>query len=216
MSLVNEGVYHVFTKSIAGFRIFNNLRDYMRIEGLILYYQNSINIRFSYRDRFTRQKSSLVGGIESTNPEEKIVNIIAYCIMPTHLHFILKQLKEHGISAFMGKILNSYSKYFNTKYKRKGPLWEGRFKRVLVESDEQLLHLTRYVHLNPVTAGFINNPEDWSASSYREYVFRKFQKEKICQYQDLLAIKPTRYRQFVEGRISYQRQLAKIKDFLFD
>ena len=70
----------------------------------------------------------------------------------------------------MRRLLNSYTRYFNEKIKRKGPLWEGRFKKVLVNSDEQLLHLTRYVHLNPVSAGIVEKPEDWPCSSYREYI----------------------------------------------
>ncbi len=78
--------------------------------------------------------------------------------MPTHIHLILKQLKEDGISAYMSKILNSYTCYFNRRTKRKGPLWESRFKRVEVTSDEQLLHLTRYIHLNPVTAHIVEEP----------------------------------------------------------
>jgi putative transposase len=79
--------------------------------------------------------------------------------MPTHIHLVLRQLKDGGISKFMSNILNSYSRYFNIKHNRKGPLWEGRFRKVLVGSDEQLLHLTRYVHLNPVTACLVDKPK---------------------------------------------------------
>ena len=61
------------------------------------------------------------------------VEIIAYCIMPTHFHLVVKQLKEDGISFFIQQILNSYSRYFNIKTKRKGPLWEGRFQNVIIE-----------------------------------------------------------------------------------
>jgi putative transposase len=134
--------------------------------------------------------------------------------MPTHLHLILKQLKHNGISIFMNNILNSYTRYFNTKHKRKGPLWEARFKNILIEKDEYLLHLTRYIHLNPVTASLINKPEDWLASSYREYIEKNA--EKICQYDDVLKTEPISYKQFVDDRISYQRELAKIKQYLFD
>ncbi|MCM8795996.1 MAG: transposase [Candidatus Omnitrophica bacterium] len=150
------------------------------------------------------------------NINDKRVEIIAYCIMPTHLHLILKQLKNNGISVFMGNILNSYSRYFNLKHKRKGPLWEGRFKNILVKNDEQLLHLTRYIHLNPVTASLVSNPEDWNASSYREYLQQVQAVEKICKYDDILEIDPVSYKKFVEDRISYQRDLAKIKNLIFE
>ena len=152
----------------------------------------------------------------SPSPDEKLVEIIAFCIMPTHLHFILKQLKENGISTFMSNILNSYTRYFNTKYNRKGPLWEGRFKNALVKTDEQLLHLTRYIHLNPVTVYLVNKPEEWPASSFQEYMLKVNDNDKICKYDDLLKIEPPTYRKFVVNRASYQRDLAKIKELLFE
>jgi putative transposase len=148
--------------------------------------------------------------------KERLVQIIAYCIMPTHLHLILKQLKENGISTFIGNVLNSYSRYFNTKYRRKGPLWEGKFKNVLVKTDEQLLHLTRYIHLNPSTAFLVDRPEEWLASSYQEYLLKVNNIERICKFEDVLEIEPSSYRKFIEDRISYQRELAVIKEMLLE
>jgi putative transposase len=150
------------------------------------------------------------------SPDEKLVELIAFCLMPTHLHFIVKQLKQNGISTFMSTILNSYTRYFNTKYKRKGPLWEGRFKNAVVQTDEQLLHLTRYIHLNPVTAYLVDKPEEWPASSYKEYMLMVDDSEKICTYDGLLQIEPDTYRKFVINRASYQRDLAHIKELLID
>ena len=146
--------------------------------------------------------------------KRKLIEIIAYCIMPTHIHLILKQSKKYGISKFMNNILDSYTRYFNTKHKRKGPLWETRFKNILVETDEYLLHLTRYIHLNPVTANLVDKPEDWLVSSYNEYLLRVG--NKVCEYNDVLNINPVSYKKFVDDRISYQKELAKIKHLLFD
>ena len=145
---------------------------------------------------------------------KRLVQIICYCIMPTHIHLVLKQMKDKGISVFMNNVFNSYSRYFNIKHNRKGPLWESSFKKVLVESDSQLLHLTRYIHLNPATAYIVNNPEDWKWSSYREYIFGN--REGICEYDNILDIKPEEYKKFTEDRIFYQRELAKIKALLLD
>jgi putative transposase len=116
----------------------------------------------------------------------------------------------------MSTILNSYTRYFNTKHKRKGPLWESRFKSVLVETDEQLLHLTRYIHLNPVTAFLVDKPEEWKASSYNEYLLKVSGSDRTCNYDGILDIEPSSYRKFVEDRISYQRELAKIKELLIE
>jgi putative transposase len=136
--------------------------------------------------------------------------------MPTHLHLVLKQLRAHGISQYIGRLLNSYSRYFNKRYERKGPLWESRFQSLLVESDEQLLHLTRYLHLNPVTAGLVESPETWEYSSYREYLGLVSKEEGACNYSGLLEIGPLAYQRFVCNRIDYQRKLARIKNLLIE
>jgi len=116
----------------------------------------------------------------------------------------------------MNDILNSYTRYFNVKTRRKGPLWESRFKSVLVDTDEQLIHLTRYIHLNPVTAYLINKPQEWKFSSYGEYLGKVGKEDIVCRYEDLLSIQPDSYKEFVDDRISYQRSLATIKYLMLD
>lgn len=148
--------------------------------------------------------------------QDNLVEIIAYCFMPTHIHLILRQLKKDGISIFMGKVLNSYTRYFNLKNKRKGPLWESKFKNVEVGTDEQLLHLTRYIHLNPVTANLVEDPHEWSFSSYKEYLGEKQLKESICNYSRLLDVIPEDYKEFVSSRKEYQRDLAGLKELYLE
>lgn len=212
-SLVIGEVYHVFNKSIAGFRIFNNDSEFARMTKTICYYQRERPyIKFSKFVNSTKAKE----GFLPVSDEEKLVEIIAYCIMPSHIHLLLKQLKDNGITAFMSNILNSYTRYFNIKHNRKGPLWEGRFKNVLVKTDEQLLHLTRYIHLNPVTAYLVNTPDKWIASSYKEYLLEVKDNSRICKYEDLLEIEPKSYKKFVLDLVSYQRELAKIKKLLLE
>lgn len=215
--LVVGQVYHIFTKSIAGFKIFNNESEFSRMRSTVHYYQREKPpVRFSKFIESARAENNHPDETIPLSDKEKLVEIIAYCLMPTHLHLILKQLKENGISTFMSNILNSYTRYFNTKIDRKGPLWEGRFKNVLVETDEQLLHLTRYIHLNPVTAYLVNKPEEWPASSYREYISKINDNDRICKYNDILEIEPISYRKFVEDRASYQREMATIKELLLE
>lgn len=205
-ALVIEGVYHIFTKSIAGFEIFNNDSEYSRMMEAMRYYQmKNTEVKFS---QYIKLRNKADGNLLDKN---KLIEIIAYCLMPTHLHLILKQIREGGISIFMSNILNSYTRYFNIKHNRKGPLWESRFKSVLVETDEQLLHLTRYIHLNPVTSYLVNSPEEWPASSYLEYLLKVKDSDRICNYHDMLDIRPHSYRKFVAGGASYQQELAKIR-----
>jgi putative transposase len=151
--LVNGKVYHILNKSIAGFEIFKDGMHCSRIIKVIRYYQKEKPlVRFSDFIKTDKTKQNKYPAKVFSPSRESLVEIIAYCIMPTHFHLILKQLKDRGISIFMNNIQNSYTRYFNIRHKRKGPLWQGRFKNVLVDNDEYLLHLTRYIHLNPVTA----------------------------------------------------------------
>lgn len=141
----------------------------------------------------------------------QLVQIMAYCLMPTHVHVMVRQLQDGGVANFLRKSLNGYARYFNTKYKRKGTLWMSRFKNVLVESDEQCLHLTRYIHLNPVTAGLISHADDWPYSSFAEYVRRKKVAYPLTVFSDFLNMTGRQYRRFVEDQADYQRKLAVIK-----
>jgi putative transposase len=213
------GIYHVFTKSIAGYTVFNRAEDFLRVKNAFCYYRitdpprklsHSLRLNDVDPENFRQEILRL------SSQQKRIVQIIAYCIMPTHLHLILKQNEENGIVVFMGNVLNSYSRYFNTLHDRKGPLWEGRFKNVPVENDEQLLHLTRYIHLNPVTAFLTQKPEQWAASSYLEYTRGMGEEERLSEFDDILDIHPDSYKEFVEKQIEDQRELAKIKELMLD
>lgn len=208
-------IYHVTTKSIAEYVIFNNGTEYLRMKELMQYYQiENPSVRYSYFVAWKKDKDKVAN--KKGRCKEKLVRIIAYCLMPTHIHLVLQQWRENGISIYMNKILNSYTHYFNTKHRRKGPLWTGRFKRILVRTDEQLIHLTRYVHLNPVTAHLVDGPEDWPFSSYQEYIAEEPIKDTLCEFKHILEIEPHNYKKFVDDQISYQRELAAIKNLILE
>lgn len=216
--LVNGEIYHIFNRSIADYIVFNNDQEFGRMLELIKYYQIDNDIKLSaFLDLMSVQKNGFNSFFDTISKDkDKMVQIIAYCLMPTHVHLILKQLKENGISDYMRKILDGYTRYFNTIHKRKGPLWESKFKNILVENDEQLNHLVRYTHLNPTSAQLVNKPEDWLYSSYREYLGEVNNSQAICQFDDVFDVKPSLYRRFVNDQISYQRELGKIKKLIMD
>lgn len=215
--LVNGEVYHILNRSIAEYKVFNDGEDYLRMQQMLRYYQKKPDRSFSHFINLDGVARFGFNNFLNTVSKDKkeIIQIIAYCLMPTHIHLILKQLEEDGISKYFGDILNSYSRFFNTKHKRKGPLWEAKFKNILVNSDEQLLHLTRYIHLNPATAHLVEKAENWQFSSCNEYLKLK-SNMVICDYDDLLEIKPVVYKKFVNDRLAYQRELAKIKALILE
>ncbi len=213
-TLISGKVYHVFTRSIAKFKVFRAPGEYEQfIERMKFYVFNGPDKSFAY---FSKRKSKDVIMQGRLEDGQKLVEIIAYCIMPTHIHLVLKQVCDNGISIFMGHVLNSYSKYFNVKTGRKGPLWEGRFKNVEIETEEQLLHLTRYLHLNPTTSSLTKRPEDWAYSSYLEFLGRDIGKTKICEFSKILNINSNNYKKFVDSQIDYQKKLKQIEDILLE
>ncbi len=216
--LISEKTYHVFNRSIAGYVIFNNEQEYERMLQAIRYYQASAHedslSYFIKMRRFDSIHHENKGNVNRS--AEKLVDLVAFCLMPTHVHFVVKQIKKDGISIFLSNIQNSYARFFNLKHQRKGPLWEGRFKSVLVEDDDQLLHLTRYVHLNPTTANLVSRPEDWRASSYLQYLQRHVSDLPECHYRDVLDMDAGDYKKFVDDRISYQKEIARYKHLFFD
>ena len=218
MPLAKGEVYHVYTRSIANYQIFNNESEFERMRRLIKYYKINTDVRLSsFLDLIWVQKEGFNNAFMALSKDkENNVQIIAYCLMPTHIHLVLKQLVEDGISDYMGNILNGFTRFFNTTRKRKGPLWESRFKSALVKNNVQLKHLVRYIHLNPTTAYLVTRPEDWLYSSYREYLGKINASQGICQFNDILDIKPLLYRKFVNDQIAYQRELAKIKELILE
>lgn len=101
--------------------------------------------------------------------EDEVLDVIAYCLMPNHYHFLV-QLRKDNLSFKMQGFTLSYTKAMNRRYELCGSLFQGRFQAILVGQTDYLLTLTRYIHLNPVKAGFVDRPEEWEFSSYPEYI----------------------------------------------
>ena len=96
--------------------------------------------------------------------------MIAYCLMPNHYHFLVRQDGDQSAGQLPQRVFNSYSKAYNKRFDHSGTLFEGPYKVKLVESDSHLLHLCRYIHNNPVKDGLVGEPSDWPYSNYLEWV----------------------------------------------
>lgn len=209
--LVNGEFYHVYNRGNEKRDIFTQTRDYTRFLKTVFYYLFT-GPRPSF-SKFSKLQVTLLKPLS----EEKLVEIICYCLMPNHFHFLIRQLKENGISKFMGQISNSYTKYFNTKYQRVGPLLQGAFKAVRIESEEQLIHVSRYIHLNPVVSGLVDNLEDYQWSSYLEYIKPI---STFCSINEILGFfdsnEKEKYKEFVEAQIDYGKRLEMVKHQFID
>lgn len=152
-----------------------------------------------------------------------VVDIVAYCLMPTHYHLLVgvKQTSQVSnvpasrmVSNAMMRLAVSYTKALNQRYARVGTVFQGPFQSKHVEKDEYLVHLSRYVHLNPVVDGLVNQAEDWEFSSYRDYV--GIRGGTLSRPDIVLSQFPSRlaYREFTESHIHSERGVAPT--LLFD
>ncbi len=212
--LVNNNFYHILNRGVGAIPIFNSKRDYQKLLDVISYYQNcNPPARYSQFISLPLElKSQMEKSLEKEN--DHLVKIICYCFMPNHFHLLLQQLKENGIFDFIRKGCNSYSHYFNLKYQRKGALFEDRFKAVMINTDEQLLHVSRYIHINPHSSHLIKNFEylkQYPYSSLPEYL--NLANTNICKKEIILdrfkSLKD--YEVFLKDQLEYQRTLENIK-----
>lgn len=205
---VNGQYYHVYNRGVEKRSIFEKSWDYSRLVKTMKYYQLA-------GPKPKLSKFSL-NSIFKPDSSKKIVEITCYCFMPNHFHFLLRQLQDGGMTEFVGKLSNSYTKYYNVKYNRVGPLLQGEFKAVLIESEAQLIHVSRYIHLNPISSFLIKNLDDYRWSSYKEYIGDDT--EDICNKETILGIfkSSKSYRQFVLDQVDYAQKLEIIKHQLLD
>lgn len=204
---VNGQYYHIYNRGSEKRSIFESRRDYQRFLKTLKYYQID-----GPKSRFSHFPSLIVPKLDYS---KKMIEIIAYCLMPNHFHLLIKQIREKGITEFMSKFINSYTKYYNTKYNRVGALLQGMFKAVLMENNEQLLHVSRYIHLNPISSFLVKELNQYEWSSYSEYVMGT---EGICYKNEVLSHckSPQEYQQFVLDQVAYARELESIKHQLID
>lgn len=164
--LVKGQYYHIYNRGALKQTIFREDYDYLRWKNLLEWY---LHFDYTYsmflkRKRIAERKGQPPGLIREQiarlhKIKEKLVEVNSWTALPNHFHLTLKQLCENGISKYLQKISNAYSHYFNRKYKSSGSVFQGRFKSVLIETDEQLIHVCRYVHINPPTAGIITKDD---------------------------------------------------------
>jgi len=137
-----SGYYHVYNRGNRKKEIFHDKGDYVYFLKKLKQYRAENNIR-----------------------------IVAYCLMPNHFHFLLQQKSNTSISAFMMALGRDYAEFYNHKYKAEGRLFQGPFKAQEVLSEQYLIHLTRYIHLNPLDIDEkVSGLGEYPWSSYPEYV----------------------------------------------
>lgn len=171
---VENGFYHIYNRGVNKQEIFENPQDY---SVFLKYLKEALSPIAELRKENLETFEVEVGGVTFTKPRRMPKNfngeidLIAYALMPNHFHLIIKQNKRESMASFMESIATRYSMYFNKSHEdRVGPLFQGVYKAVLIENESYLLHLSRYIHLNP-KENFESLADAYS--SYADYIGKK-------------------------------------------
>jgi len=160
IQLANNEIYHICLRAVGDDVIFKDDNDYFR--GIFSIYElnNSklVKIWRRRRDRIQEKKNAklyplgegTIGDGMIDGKRDCLVEVLDFCFMPNHIHLLVRQLKDGGISLFMQKVGGGYAQYFNNKYKRKGHLF-NQFKAIHVGSNKQLKNVVTYIHCNPIS-----------------------------------------------------------------
>jgi len=136
--------------------------------------------------------------------------LYGYCLMSNHFHLLL-ETKSANISKIMHYLKGSYTTYYNIRHQRYGHLFQGRFKSIVVDKDSYLLELSRYIHLNPVRAGIVKDPQEYPWSSYYGYLGKKNAYIDTDQVKQYIGMGRGEYRRFVlEGMRRPKDPLSKV------
>ena len=152
------------------------------------------------------------------------INIVAYCIMDNHAHFIINTKNMKEISKFMHDVNTIYSKFYNEKFERVGYVFRDRFKSQNIDSYNYLITCIKYIHMNPVNANIVKDESHYKFSSYNEYFCEKDIKKKkiISNYlkkEDIEILKSIQYKEIEVmdiDRSNEENLETAIKEFLND
>ena len=183
--LVAGEYYHVYNRGNNRQRIFFGRENY-------LFFLKRI------RERLLGELEAAGEPASEAQTVRHACTIIAYCLMPSHYHLLVRP-EDDRFSRHMQRLSISYTKAINKRHGRVGALFQGHFRALHVDRTEYLVHLSRYIHLNPVEAGLVKQPEAWEFSSYREYVDLR---QGILPRPDVVLSQfpsPNAYRRFVEA-----------------
>lgn len=187
-----EQFYHVYNRGVEKRNIFVDDQDYAVFIGLIKKYLTGENHNKNNRHKFPQLADK--------------VELISYCLMPNHFHLLLYQKSEDGVTLLMRRLATGYVMYFNNKFKRVGGLFQGTYKASLINKDDYLHHISRYIHLNP------EDYMSWPYSSWPYYAGRKKSAWiNTAPVLDLFDGNFAAYDQFVREYNTTRKELSLLK-----
>lgn len=200
---IDEAYYHLYNRGVAKQPIFLDEQDYKT-------FLSYLKLYLSKKD----EAQKVAPTRQLKNFFEEFI-LLAYCLMPNHFHMLVWQKNQKTMVNFMRSVGTKYSRYFNKKYQRVGPVFQSRYKAVLITNENQFIYLSKYIHRNPMPTR--TDLVEYKYSSYKNYLGLINQtwidKTKILSYFSKPDPNKT-YKRFVED--IDERDLLLIKDVMLD
>jgi putative transposase len=190
---VDNDIVHITLKATENNKLFLDNDDYFR--GIFTIYElnnlRPVTIQERRRVRKVFKSKSKASRVQDSiifkDERDRLVDILCFCFMPNHIHLLLKQIKEGGITKFISKTGVGYGGYFNRKHKTQGHVFQGRFNAVPITTDDQLKIVIAYICTNPLSLKYPEWKKIKIGSSEEAHKFLK--EYKWSGYPDLIGIK---------------------------
>lgn len=222
---LEKGFYHIYNRGVEGREIFRDQHDYQVFLNCFKLYllpkeevlKEIDCLEISLEEKINRQ--FLISRLRNFSGR---IDLLAFVLMPNHFHLLLRQHGKLEIQSFMRCLLTKYVAYFNKKYQRVGPLFQSRYKAVLIEKEEYFLHVSRYIHLNPLSIlpkGKTLADYPWSSYPYylKNYQAKWLNKSLILSYfKQVKGYGFSSYQGFVEGYEDTEKEKEIYQKILMD
>ncbi|KKQ35700.1 MAG: hypothetical protein US50_C0007G0008 [Candidatus Nomurabacteria bacterium GW2011_GWB1_37_5] len=202
--LLNENFYHIYNRGTDKRTIFQDKEDINRFIESVIEFNTIEPTGGLFLLSYVEKK-------KAKNPEDNLVEIVAYCLNPNHFHLILYQKKDGGISEFMKRLGGGYTNYFNDKNKRNGVLFQGKFKSAHINSDNDLINLSVYVNLNYKVHKIDqlgNRTPKLYKSSWDEYCSDSINNVDIC-WKDMILDKLNNKNEYKDFALEYIKKIVE-------
>ena len=225
--LVNGEIYHIVVRAVEDSKLFRDEKDYLRKIHNLFEFNDSNPTKWQYRQYYENGSRDII----KREKRNLLSEILTFCLMPNHIHLLVRQLVDGGISKFMRKIGAGYGIYYNNKYKRSGHIFQGKYRAVHVKSDQQLQTVFVYIHTNPVSLIMpdwkekgikdvdraINFLESYKWSSYPDYLQNKnFPSLTSREFltETIGGVEPCR--ELVNDWLKYKKELADFEKVVIE
>lgn len=200
--------YHLYNRGVDKMTIFRDKRDYAVFLSYLKFALLSSDEYYDIKpEKLNHISESQRYNLRRLGLKNRLV-LRAFCLMPNHFHLLMYQEDHKAITSFMRSVMTGYAMYFNKRYKRVGPLCQGRFKARHIKTESDLLNVIRYIHLNPVDLP----KTDWKSyepSSGKDYV--KITNNEWLDTQYILSMFQDRrsLEQFTDNYINRKNEIAE-------